>query len=271
LAEFELYAEDHHWGDQPIDVSAHDLPALKVSYIINALPNRGRVLEIGCGGGRILKTIAIARPELDLHGYDIRPLAVDVPQFSFHLGQPDQAALPFEAGSFDAVVMTDILEHLTDPAAMLRAAAGVLAPTGSLISFVPLEGQRLSFYRFYRWILGRQLYAETKEHVQSFSEADLRRLVEERFTVVDAEYVYHLLGHFMDATLFALMKHPAMRRRFWEENPYYEETTHAPGATTGLFGRLLRVANAAAYHESRSLRHVRFGSAGLLFRAQLRR
>ena len=264
----ELYAEDHHWGDQPVDIAARDLPALKTRYLIDALPTTGRVVEIGCGGGRILNTIALHRPELELHGYDIRPLGHAPTHFEFHLGDPESSALPFTSDSFDAVIMSDILEHLVDPGATLHSARGVLRPGGSVVAFAPLEGQPFSFYRFYRRLFGDDLYVETKEHVQAFSERTLRSLVERDFDIIDHAYAYHLLGQLMDATLFAVVKIPTMRRMFWAKNPYYEESGSANGASESFLGRVLRVANIAAYEESYHLRNVRWTAAGLLFEAR---
>jgi SAM-dependent methyltransferase len=266
----EVYADDHHWGDQPVDIAARDLPALKTRFLIQALPVTGRVVEIGCGGGRILKTISLHRPGLELHGYDIRPLAHAPAQFSFHLGDPNRTALPLEAGSFDAVIMSDILEHLVDPGAMLHAARIVLAPGGRLVSFSPLEGQYFSFYRLFRRCFGDDLYVETKEHIQAFSERSLVALVERDFQIVHREYAYHLLGHLMDATLFALVRMPRVRERFWTENPYYEESDLAEESSTSLLGNVLRLANVAAYEESHLLRNVRWTAAGLLFEARAR-
>jgi hypothetical protein len=73
----------------------------------------------------------------------------------------------------------------------------------------------------------------------------------------------------MDATLFALMRAPAIRNRFWSENPYYREGEVSPGAPS-VFERVLKIANAVAYAESRALGHVRATAAGVLLTASSR-
>jgi SAM-dependent methyltransferase len=263
----DLYAAQHHWGDDVIDLDAHGLPAMKARYLVDALPRHGRALEIGCGGGRVLNTIAARHPELSLDGCDIRPLGYEPTGFTFTLVDPARGELPYEPNSFDAVIMSDVLEHAQDPVAMIKSARAVIRPEGRLVSFTPLEGQPFSFYRIYRRLLGDDLYVKTKEHLQSFSEESLRTLVSSAFTIRDLRFIYHLLGHFMDATLFALLVIPRLRRRFWESNPYYRETRSASVATDSPLGSIMRAANAVAYYESRALRRSRFGAAGVLFTA----
>jgi SAM-dependent methyltransferase len=263
----DLYASEHHWGDEVIDLDAHDLPALKARYLVEALPRHGRALEIGCGGGRVLNTIAARRPELSLDGCDIRPLGYQPTEFTFTVVDPASGELPYEPSSFDAVIMSDVLEHAQDPMAMIKSARAVIRPGGRLVSFTPLEGQPFSFYRIYRRLLGDDVYIRTKEHLQSFSEESLRMLVSSAFTIRDLQFSYHLLGHFMDATLFALLKIPRLRRRFWGSNPYYRETRSSSVETDSLLGSIMRAANAIAYFESRALRRSSFGAAGVLFTA----
>jgi SAM-dependent methyltransferase len=263
----ELYADDHHWGDAVVDAGAWDLPGLKMRYLLDALPQRGRVLEVGCGNGRLLNTIAANRPELELDGCDIRPLASTPTTFNFIRVDPDASSLPYDDGSFDAVVLFDVLEHVLDPAALMKWVRSVLAPSGVLVSFTPLEDQPTSFYRMYRRLLGDDLYVETKEHLHAFSESSLQHLVEAEFAFDDVVFAYHLIGHLMDATLFALVKIPALRARFWESNPYYRETRTGRAESRSLFSSVLRFANSVAYWESRLLRRHRFGAAGILFTA----
>src|SRR5262245_23410052 len=265
----DVYAPDHHWGDRPIDINAHDLPALKARYLIAGLPEEGRVLEIGCGGGRIMNTIAANRPGLALDGCDIRPLATPSSTFRFTELEPSCVDLPYEAETFDAVVLFDVLEHLLDPATMVKADRSVMRTGGMVVSFTPLEGQPFSVYRLYRRILGDDLYVDTKEHLQAFSEKALLTLFESDFCIANIEYAYHAFGHLMDATLFALLKIPAMRKRFWKSNPYYRESSSGSDDES-VIGSLMRVANGLAYAESRLLRHTRLGAAGMLFTATAR-
>jgi SAM-dependent methyltransferase len=264
----DVYAADHHWGDEVIDITAHDLPALKARYLLNGLPEHGRALEIGCGSGRVLNTIAVHRPGLSLYGCDIRPLRYEPTAFTFSLVDP-KGDLPYDPASFDVVILCDVLEHAADPRAMIKSARFVVRRGGILVSFTPLEGQRFSFYRFYRRLLGDDLYVTTKEHLQAFSEQSLRALVSSAFTIRDAQFAYHFCGQLMDATLFALLKIPALRRRFWETNPYYQETlSGGTGSDRTLLGILMRAGNAIAYYESCALCHSRFGAAGLLCTAR---
>ena len=266
----ELYAADHHWGDAPVDVSAWDLPALKARYLLSALPERGRVLEVGCGGGRLLNTIALHRPDLDLEGCDIRPLDHVPKAFEFTLVEPTRPDLPYDAGTFDVVLLFDVLEHVLDPPTMLKATRSVMRSEGTVISFTPLEGQAFSFYRFYRRLFGDDLYAVTKEHFHAFSDASLRALLETDFVLNDVQYAYHFFGHLMDATLFALTKVPLVGRRFWDSNPYYRDRSAASAERGSVFASLLRAANHVAYAESKWLQHRQLGAAGVLFTASAR-
>ncbi|HWP34236.1 MAG TPA: methyltransferase domain-containing protein [Thermodesulfobacteriota bacterium] len=68
-----------------------------------------------------------------------------------HALDPDR--LPFADGTFDHVVLIDVLEHLDDEQPLLREVARVLKPNGRLIVTVPDHSQRLLGNRI-RWRLG---------------------------------------------------------------------------------------------------------------------
>ncbi len=95
------------------------------------------ILEPGCGTGGNFPLLARRGR---LFAIDRDPAAI---QFAAARGLaeiaegalPDQ--IPFGATRFDLVVMTDVLEHLDDPGAALRALHARLKPGGSILITVP--------------------------------------------------------------------------------------------------------------------------------------
>ncbi len=98
-----------------------------------------RLLDIGCGAGRMLELLA---PCADAAiGVDLSPAMLGVARAQLEkaglrnvqLRQGDIYALPVEADSVDLAVVHQVLHYLDTPARALREAARVLAPGGRLI------------------------------------------------------------------------------------------------------------------------------------------
>lgn len=254
--------DDVRWGGELLDRNARDLPGLKYAYLAAHMPQRGRVLEVGSGEGKLLRSLRRDAPSLTMFGCDVRrPLAApDGYEFSLTEG-----SLPYADESFDAVIVADVLEHVPDPERTLSEVARVLAPGGRLVAFVPVEGEPLSLYSAFRLLLGADLYLHTKEHVQSFRHAALRAAVDARFEAADWRYAYHVLGHAFDATFFALARLPRIRDFWWKENRYYRGEQKQAAPLASALNRLLELGNRIAYYESLLLARTRFSAAGVLF------
>jgi SAM-dependent methyltransferase len=90
-----------------------------------------RLLDVGCGSGGA--TISVRNKAKRIVGTDV---AVQACRAARGLGLEavvsslDGASLPFADGSFDAVTCLDVIEHLLDPAHVMREIARVLRPAG---------------------------------------------------------------------------------------------------------------------------------------------
>lgn len=85
------------------------------SSIASLLPDRARVLDVGCGSGDIASALLAFKPHLTIEGVDVlvRPeTAIPVRQF-------DGEHLPFGDLTFDYALLIDVLHHTDDPAALL--------------------------------------------------------------------------------------------------------------------------------------------------------
>lgn len=245
-----------------MDPTQPSLPGLKAAYLLSHLPSQGAVLDIGCGEGKLLYTAKLAKPRLKLHGCDIQRPATRPSGWRFSLISGD--CLPAAPGTVDVALLFDVLEHVPDPAKTLTAASRVLKPGGRLIVFVPVEGSRLSAYALFRLLLGADLYKRTKEHVQSYTHAGLRHLLDQRFQLEDAAYAYHPLGQMMDAAFFAAQLLKPLHRFWWKDNAYYRGPQVAQNGLSRVLNAGMQGANALAWAESKLLARVSTGSAGLL-------
>jgi SAM-dependent methyltransferase len=85
------------------------------------LPPGAHVLDIGCGDGLMAATLAALRPDISIVGVEVAPRSgchISVTAF-------DGRRVPFPDGSFDAVLLVDVLHHTVDPSVLLREAARV--------------------------------------------------------------------------------------------------------------------------------------------------
>lgn len=112
---------------------------------------RGRVLDLGCGG----------RPyEGWLCGPQSSWIGMDWPDAAHPNGAAphvlgDALALPLAESSFDTVLCTQVLEHVSEPLDLLCEVRRVLRPGGRLVLTAPqyngLHGEPRDFYRYTRY------------------------------------------------------------------------------------------------------------------------
>jgi SAM-dependent methyltransferase len=254
------------YGDFAPDPTSHDLVGLKARWLLEHLPadDAPQVLDYGAGEGKHLHLVRKIKPQARLVGIDIRDVhsAVD---FEFHRVAAD-APLPFANETFDLVISCDVLEHVENLGKSLDEIQRVLRRGGSFIGFVPAEGG-FGAHAVYRF-LDPNIFRDTKDHVHAYTRRELLECFASRFQIERLAYSYHPIGATLDATFFAAFKIPRLGARlekFWrgQENDFYR--AHEMNAKPTFTGWFVRLANLAAYHESRLLKNFAPGAKGLHF------
>ncbi len=137
------------------------------------LPDKGRLLDIGCGTGFRL-SVATARG-WQAEGVEPSTFASQVARDHYgqtcHTGRLDDT--PFPDDTFDAVVLHAVIEHVTDPRGLVGEATRLLRPGGILAMQTPNFGSRRVKLRGKDWNEIRP-----PEHIVMHSETSIRRLAE---------------------------------------------------------------------------------------------
>lgn len=145
-------------------------------------PAGSRVLDIGCGAGLMLNEL---RQFGETSGVDSSEAAIQLSREVFagtvQVGQlPDR--IPFAAGSFNLVTALDVIEHIVDDVASLRAIRALLAPGGMVVLTVPA-------YMFL-WTE----FDDINEHQRRYTRGDLEsKLRQAGFTIEKISYFNTLL------------------------------------------------------------------------------
>ena len=144
----------------------------RIPLLVAAVGRGKRVLDLGCRSGALTRHF--------LEGNSVVGLDVDANALekAAVLGiEPVQAnveePLPFDDGSFDAVVAGELLEHLQFPDALVAEIRRVLRPGGVLAGSVPNAFRVQSRLRFLR---GKPP-EDDPTHLRMFSPAALRELL----------------------------------------------------------------------------------------------
>ncbi len=192
-------------------------------------PAGKRLLDVGTGRGYLLE---VARDMgFDCHGLDISAYAAGKAEANFpgriFRGRLEEAGYPAE--SFDVITMTDLLEHISDPLALMAEAKRLLKPGGLLFVITPNTDSLT------RKVLGRNWFQFKYEHVIYWNRRSLQLLLRKfamqpllarnnrkRFSLAYYQHYfqkYSLLGGFSKVFLALYPLLPQQVRNLMFDNP----------------------------------------------------
>ncbi|RJQ78411.1 MAG: bifunctional 2-polyprenyl-6-hydroxyphenol methylase/3-demethylubiquinol 3-O-methyltransferase UbiG [Desulfobacteraceae bacterium] len=139
------------WWQPTGDFKAlHDINPVRLAYVRRAGLAGKKVIDVGCGGG--LLSEAMAREGAQVTGIDMVEAALGVAR-----RHADENSLPVDyregsaeqwaqvcPGFFDMVTCMELVEHVPDPAALIRSCAELLRPGGDLF-FATVNRTPLSY------------------------------------------------------------------------------------------------------------------------------
>ena len=108
--------------------------------IVARLQAGGRMLDFGCGSGRVAMAVKRAFPKAEVAGYDIDAESIErARQTDLDIGF--DTALP--KGQFDLVTICDCIHDLASPVETLRQVHELVKPDGTLFIVEPKAADRL--------------------------------------------------------------------------------------------------------------------------------
>lgn len=181
----EEFYRQYHVGDDDVNADRQHVSA-KAAFFRERLQTLGHGegslgLDAGCRTGLLIKSVGVLRwlgidlDEQALHAARASGIACRRMDFTFDLRLQDQ--------SFDAVMMTEVLEHLPYPMIIVREVHRVLKQRASsaFIGSVPLD---YHLHRRWKVLRGKRLSGD-QTHVHHFSFHELDQLLRFFFEKVD--------------------------------------------------------------------------------------
>jgi 2-polyprenyl-3-methyl-5-hydroxy-6-metoxy-1,4-benzoquinol methylase len=145
-----------------------------------------RVLDIGCGYGAVARSIAHAIPDAEVTGIDIEPTnvaqaraATNPSNLTFVEGDATEA---FPDGSWDVVVLSNVLEHIDERVVFLATIRERLAPRTVLIR-VPLFER--SWHMPMRREVGANFLSDSDHRIEHTREAFEDEVTRAGFEIIE--------------------------------------------------------------------------------------
>lgn len=170
----EWYSEQEPDTTFLADEVARRVTARQVLHrIAKHIPKRGQLLDVGAGPGIFVSESN--RQGWNATGLEPSSWAATYGQENYHVHmiQADMAALEsLPAHSYDAITMFDVIEHVIDPATLVKAASRLLKPGGLLVITTPKFDSAVARLMAKKW------YCMFPAHLHYFTQASMEKTLQ---------------------------------------------------------------------------------------------
>jgi 2-polyprenyl-3-methyl-5-hydroxy-6-metoxy-1,4-benzoquinol methylase len=97
----------------------------------------GKLLDVGCGNGLFLKAAKNRGWEVEGCDYDQKSVEVANKTFDLDVKLGDLQSISYESNRFDAITLSNVIEHLTDPLSLMIESYRILNDGGRFVSVSP--------------------------------------------------------------------------------------------------------------------------------------
>lgn len=192
---------DAYYSQSSILVRYTERRRLRCVARMTAAAPGDRILEVGCGGGHVLRLF----PESDLVGVDVSQHMLDKARrnlrgYRVQLLKGELRHLHLPVASFDRIICTEVLEHVDDPEELLDQMARLLRPDGRIVITLPNDHlvnrlrkivNGLGFFK--RVLVGRISWGADQYHVHIWRPEEMRALISRCFTIQQERFAPHHL------------------------------------------------------------------------------
>ncbi len=173
----DLQQTSYSYLERPNEV----LLSLLGRYVLSARPD-ARILDVGCGAGANARAIRGRHPRTHLVGVEPNEHAANLAREVFdnlHHGDAASYLAKAKGDSFDAIILSDVLEHVPDPVLFLRELVNAPAlRTAAWVISVPNYGV---WYNRLRTLAGSFDYAWSglydRTHLRFYTRRTIRELL----------------------------------------------------------------------------------------------
>ena len=141
LNDLSIYDRADWWNPNVSFSILHKMNNIRIPYFVRQFPAKSTrsVIDIGCGGGQVSELMA-KDFGFNVTGIDISRNSLEIAKL--HASQSNVTvtymlgsiySIPIDDGQFDAVIVSDVLEHLHDIPLALSEIFRVLKPGGVLV------------------------------------------------------------------------------------------------------------------------------------------